>query len=103
MSWVSEPALEIDEREVSITLSMGVASMPGNHELALDILLNRADEALYDAKEKGRNRVSVWKERNRTILVVFAQYKALWYTHAQQLTLTDHSVHSSREAQRMAR
>ncbi len=55
--------LKIDEREIPITLSMGVASMPGDHDLALDILLNRADEALYDAKEKGRNQISVWKAK----------------------------------------
>jgi diguanylate cyclase (GGDEF)-like protein/PAS domain S-box-containing protein len=54
--------LIIDEREVFITLSMGVASMLGNDHLALDTLLNRADEALYAAKEKGRGRVSAWEE-----------------------------------------
>jgi diguanylate cyclase (GGDEF)-like protein/PAS domain S-box-containing protein len=53
--------LKIDEREISITLSMGVASMLGNDGLALDTLLNRADKALYDAKEKGRNQVSAWE------------------------------------------
>jgi len=52
--------LKIDDREISITLSMGVASMPGDNKLALDTLLNRADEALYAAKAKGRNQVSVW-------------------------------------------
>lgn len=54
--------LKIDEREISITLSMGVASMLGNNGLSLDILLNRADKALYSAKEKGRNQVSTWEE-----------------------------------------
>lgn len=54
--------LKIDEHEISITLSMGVASMPGNDELALDTLLNRADEALYVAKGKGRNQISIWEE-----------------------------------------
>lgn len=54
--------LKIDENEISITVSMGVASMSGNNDLALDILLNRADKALYTAKEKGRNQVSAWEE-----------------------------------------
>lgn len=54
--------LSIDKHQISITLSMGVASMPGNDGLALDILLNHADEALYVAKEKGRSRVSAWEE-----------------------------------------
>jgi diguanylate cyclase (GGDEF)-like protein/PAS domain S-box-containing protein len=54
--------LKIDDREVPITLSMGLASMPGDDTLALDTLLNRADQALYTAKEKGRNQISVWRE-----------------------------------------
>jgi diguanylate cyclase (GGDEF)-like protein/PAS domain S-box-containing protein len=54
--------LKIDGHEISITLSMGVASMRGIDDLALDILLNRADEALYAAKEKGRSQVSAWEE-----------------------------------------
>jgi diguanylate cyclase (GGDEF)-like protein len=57
-----ERPLKIEEREIPITLSMGLASMLGNGSLALDALLNRADQALYTAKEKGRNRVSVWQE-----------------------------------------
>ena len=57
-----DQALKIDGREISITLSMGVASMAGSDKLALDILLNHADEALYDAKGIGRNQFSVWKE-----------------------------------------
>lgn len=56
--------LKIEDREIHITLSMGVASMPGNDTLALDILLNHADQALYIAKEKGRNQFSVWRETN---------------------------------------
>ena len=57
-----ERPLLIDEREISITLSMGVASMPGNDDLALDLLLNRADKALYASKGKGRNQFSAWEE-----------------------------------------
>ncbi len=54
--------LKIDDREISITLSMGLASIQGTDEMALDILLNHADQALYIAKEKGRNQVFVWQE-----------------------------------------
>jgi len=54
-------ALQIDEHEIVITLSLGLASIQGNDHLALDVLLNRADEALYEAKAKGRNQVSSWK------------------------------------------
>jgi diguanylate cyclase (GGDEF)-like protein len=54
--------LKVNDREISITLSMGLASMPGNNNLALDTLLNRADQALYTAKQNGRNQVSLWRE-----------------------------------------
>jgi diguanylate cyclase (GGDEF)-like protein/PAS domain S-box-containing protein len=57
-----ERPLKIEEHDVSITLSMGLASMLGDNDLALDILLNRADQALYTAKERGRNQISVWRE-----------------------------------------
>ena len=54
--------LKVDEHEIPITLSMGLASISGDETLALDTLLNRADQALYTAKEKGRNQISVWQE-----------------------------------------
>ena len=57
-----ERPLKIEEREIPITLSIGVASMPGDNDLALDTLLNHADQALYLAKEKGRNQVAVWRK-----------------------------------------
>jgi len=57
-----ERPLIIETHEIHITLSVGVASMPGDNHLALDTLLNRADQALYMAKEKGRNQVSLWQE-----------------------------------------
>ena len=57
-----ERPLKVDEHEIPITLSMGLASISGDETLALDTLLNRADQALYTAKEKGRNRISVWQE-----------------------------------------
>jgi diguanylate cyclase (GGDEF)-like protein len=42
-----------------VTLSIGVAGMLPTRECALDKLLGIADEALYQAKENGRNRIIV--------------------------------------------
>lgn len=41
------------------TVSIGVTALTEKSEVNLDILLNRADKALYQAKEQGRNRVCV--------------------------------------------
>ena len=50
---------------VSVTVSIGVAQ--GNsRSTTLDALLQHADQVLYDAKEKGRNRIAVW---SRTTLL----------------------------------
>jgi predicted signal transduction protein with EAL and GGDEF domain len=43
---------------VSVTASFGVASWPVTHISTPDALVSASDEALYHAKEAGRNRVS---------------------------------------------
>ena len=44
-------------KKVAITLSMGVAASECSGMKEIERLVNRADKALYAAKEKGRNRV----------------------------------------------
>jgi diguanylate cyclase (GGDEF)-like protein len=46
-----------DGRRIAVTVSVGVAS--GSPANAIDQLITRADDALYRAKEKGRNRVEI--------------------------------------------
>jgi diguanylate cyclase (GGDEF)-like protein len=50
------PAARHDGGELSVTISIGVATATSSDETA-DDLLQRADEALYRAKNAGRNRV----------------------------------------------
>jgi diguanylate cyclase (GGDEF)-like protein len=47
-----------------VTISIGVASYPA-HARKFGVLQNLADEALYRAKQDGRNCVRVWRERTR--------------------------------------
>jgi diguanylate cyclase (GGDEF)-like protein len=53
-----------DGRRVAATVSIGVAS--GSPATAIDLLITRADEALYRAKRNGRNRVEVAGEPAKT-------------------------------------
>jgi diguanylate cyclase (GGDEF)-like protein len=48
-------------RPVRVTISVGVAVSP-EHGTDKALLLSRADQALYQAKTEGRNRVVVWRQ-----------------------------------------
>jgi diguanylate cyclase (GGDEF)-like protein len=55
---IENEACTVDDRQIRITISAGVAITMADEEDA-DALLARADEALYRAKQTGRNRVIV--------------------------------------------
>lgn len=44
---------------IPITVSMGVTVSPSHERISLDALINRADQALYRAKQNGRNRIEM--------------------------------------------
>jgi diguanylate cyclase (GGDEF)-like protein len=50
--------LIVDGKAISMTVSVGVAALDA-HDHKWEEILRRADEALYHAKQNGRNRVSV--------------------------------------------
>lgn len=54
---VSEHVYRDEEHEVRMTVSCGVASFPTESVETPDELVKQADQALYEAKESGRNRV----------------------------------------------
>lgn len=59
--------LEIKGIEYPITVSVGISVFP-NHSSFRDDLIEKADQALYYAKELGRNRTFIWKpEMNNTL------------------------------------
>lgn len=55
----AEP-LRINELEISLSISLGISCRSGEDDISIDALLDRADQALYAAKQAGRNRVMVW-------------------------------------------
>ncbi|MGE0355736.1 MAG: diguanylate cyclase [Burkholderiales bacterium] len=55
---VSRDAFLVDGIEIRLTLSAGVAARIDEGPEGLDALISRADEALYMAKDRGRDRVA---------------------------------------------
>jgi len=55
---------EIFDRKVSITVSIGLASIQSRYLLDSQDILKKADEALYAAKRAGRNCVVSWEQIN---------------------------------------
>jgi len=56
---ISAARFEAESQSFSVTVSIGISECR-NAANSLDILLVRSDEALYKAKNTGRNRVLIW-------------------------------------------
>jgi len=59
-SRVCDTPLEVGAAHVDSSVSIGVACYPADGQ-SLDMLANRADHALYKAKNLGRNRVEYYR------------------------------------------
>ena len=57
---VAQRSVEIDGTIISVTISLGLASIDPDRVLPLSVMISRADQALYRAKEQGRNRAVAW-------------------------------------------
>jgi diguanylate cyclase (GGDEF)-like protein len=58
---MQEPLLIANGRSITATISIGIAGGRGS-ELQLDMLVDRADAAMYAAKSLGRNRVYLFRD-----------------------------------------
>ncbi len=53
--------MTINDSELRITASIGISEFqPADEPQALQIMMERADKALYDAKSNGKNQISIW-------------------------------------------
>lgn len=59
-SVIAECPIELKAGTISITMSLGLTVFMGEKD-SLGALLHRADHALYEAKNTGRNRVVLWR------------------------------------------
>jgi len=54
---------KMEEISDPVTLSIGIANFRGEVDKTIDTLIERADQALYAAKEAGQNCVKVWERK----------------------------------------
>ncbi len=54
------PLKASEDEFLQVQISLGVACVEGDEGITLDTLVDRADEMLYQAKEKGRNQVCAY-------------------------------------------
>lgn len=61
---IEHTIIEVDQKKLQVTISIGLASYPDLAVDTLEDLLKKADEALYQAKRSGRNKVMVAGNRD---------------------------------------
>ncbi len=60
---VESSQFQFNDKKIGITISLGVAGVPDNTPVSYSELIRFADEALYNAKEDGRNKVRIFTKK----------------------------------------
>jgi diguanylate cyclase (GGDEF)-like protein len=57
---VENTSFEIGQAQVNLTISMGISNFPSHRAKSKEELVRMTDQALYDAKRGGRNKVCIF-------------------------------------------
>ncbi|HON72337.1 MAG TPA: GGDEF domain-containing protein, partial [bacterium] len=57
LAGVSDNKIHINGKELSVTISIGITTYDGSSDMTLEELIRKADNAMYEAKRTGRNKV----------------------------------------------
>ncbi len=61
---VEKTLFEVGRAQVHLTLSMGISNFPSHRVKSKEELIKMADQALYDAKRGGRNKVCIFTQKS---------------------------------------
>ena len=64
-STVEEAVVELEDKRLQVTISIGLACTDRSQAKGPEAFVDEADQALYQAKEAGRNRVVAWSPEGR--------------------------------------
>jgi diguanylate cyclase (GGDEF)-like protein len=59
---VHETPCHHEDQWIPLSISIGVVCWDGGEDPSIEVLVSRADEAMYISKDKGRNAVTIWGE-----------------------------------------
>ena len=62
---VAQEVFQIEGNMIRVTISLGLASLAPNRLLSLNELIHCADQAMYMAKQQGRDRVVPWEQNEQ--------------------------------------
>jgi diguanylate cyclase (GGDEF)-like protein len=57
---IENTPFEVGQARINLTVSLGISNLPSHRPKSKEELVKMADQALYDAKRGGRNRVSIF-------------------------------------------
>jgi diguanylate cyclase (GGDEF)-like protein/PAS domain S-box-containing protein len=58
---LEQAEVKYEVQSLKVTASVGLALLQGESGVTLEQLIDRADQALYQSKKNGRNRITVWQ------------------------------------------